>query len=417
MPGETVTRLKAWFWRPPRPHGEVLRERSVSNLELLYDLVYVAVIGQASHALAEHLTASGVLDFAIVFGMIWTAWINGSLYIELHGRRDGRTRAFVFVQMAILALLAVFTAGAAGDQGGAFAMTYAAFLGVTAWLWLAVRRRDRPEFQTVTGAWLVLMGASIAVLVVSAFLAPDVRLVLWAGFVIAWLIAIKLLGARSRMFEFGLRPSRSLVERFGLFTIIVLGEVVIGVVAGLSSVEPDPLTIATGLIALSIGFGFWWMYFDIVGQRPPRAQGAAVATWILGHLPITLAIAGSGAAMVSLIAHAAEPAVPPETAWLLSGAVAVGLAGLSIAATALEDFHRLAAVYRPVVGAMAVGAIAALGVGWLNPVPWLLALLLVFVLGVLWTIALVKFLRVDAWSEAEAEGPMEPEANVASSAV
>ena len=119
MPSDTAARFKTWFWRPPRPHGEVLRERSVSNLELLYDLVYVAVIGQASHALAAHLDARGIVEFAVVFGMIWTAWVNGSLYIELHGRQDGRTRLFVFVQMAILTLLAVFTADAAGDAGGA----------------------------------------------------------------------------------------------------------------------------------------------------------------------------------------------------------------------------------------------------------------------------------------------------------
>ena len=143
MPSDTTARFKDWFWRPPRPHGEALRDRSVSNLELLYDLVYVAVIGQASHALAEHITSRGILEFAIVFGMVWIAWTNGSLYVELHGRQDGRTRLFVFVQMAILALLAVFTAGAATDDGGAFAITYAVFLAVAGWLWLSVRRRDR----------------------------------------------------------------------------------------------------------------------------------------------------------------------------------------------------------------------------------------------------------------------------------
>ena len=70
--------------------------------------------------------------------MIWIAWINGSLYVELHGQQDGRTRFFVFVQMAILVLLAVFTANAAGSDGGAFAITYASFLAVNAWLWLSV---------------------------------------------------------------------------------------------------------------------------------------------------------------------------------------------------------------------------------------------------------------------------------------
>ena len=403
MQTRTIDRFRDWFWRPPRPHGESLRDRSVSNLELLYDLVYVAVIGQASHALAASLTARGVLEFGIVFGMIWLAWVNGSLYVELHGRQDGRTRFFVFVQMAILVLLAVFTGGAATDDGAAFAVIYATFLAVTAWLWLSVRRRDRPEFMAVTGAWLALMAVSIVVVLGSALLPPDLRLVVWAGYVVAWLVGIKVLGARSRMFEFGVRPTDSMVERFGLFTIIVLGEVVIGVVAGLSAAQQDPLTIATGLVALVVGFGFWWMYFDVVGRRLPRPDRRAVATWVLGHFPIALGIAASGAGMVTLIEHAADAAAPPETAWLLSGAVAVGLAGIIVIATSLEDARRLPGVYRPVEWSLAAGAVAALAVGWLNPAPWLLALLLALILGVLWVITLGEFLRADAWAEAEEE--------------
>ncbi|HWD46661.1 MAG TPA: low temperature requirement protein A, partial [Actinomycetota bacterium] len=104
MTSEIPGRFKRWFWRPPRPHGEIVTDRLVSNLELLYDLVYVAVIGQASHQLAEHVSARGVASFAVVFALIWIAWINGSLYLELHGRQDGRTRSIVFVQMGILVL-------------------------------------------------------------------------------------------------------------------------------------------------------------------------------------------------------------------------------------------------------------------------------------------------------------------------
>ena len=117
MTSETPGRFKRWFWRPPRAHGEVIADRQVSVLELFYDLVYVAVIGQAAHHLAEHVTVRGVAEFAVVFALIWIAWINGSLYLELHGREDGRTRSIVFAQMGILVLLAVFTAEAAGASG------------------------------------------------------------------------------------------------------------------------------------------------------------------------------------------------------------------------------------------------------------------------------------------------------------
>ena len=136
-------RFKRWFWRPPRPHGETIAGRTVSFLELFYDLVYVAVIAQAAHHLAEHVSVRGFAEFAVVFALIWIAWVNGSLYLELHGREDGRTRNIVFVQMGVLVLLAVFTADAATDSGRGFALVYATFLAVATWLWYTVRRQDR----------------------------------------------------------------------------------------------------------------------------------------------------------------------------------------------------------------------------------------------------------------------------------
>jgi low temperature requirement protein LtrA len=60
--------------------------------------------------------SAGLSEFAVVFALIWIAWINGSLYLELHGREDGPTRSIVFVQMGIVVLLAVFTADAPGSS-------------------------------------------------------------------------------------------------------------------------------------------------------------------------------------------------------------------------------------------------------------------------------------------------------------
>ena len=93
------------------------------------------VVAQAARHLAEHVTWRGAAEFAVVFGLIWIAWINGTFYHDLHGRGDGRTRTFVFMQMAILALLAVFTVDATGEDGTAFAVVYTAFLVVLTWLW------------------------------------------------------------------------------------------------------------------------------------------------------------------------------------------------------------------------------------------------------------------------------------------
>jgi low temperature requirement protein LtrA len=333
MTSETYGRFKRWFWRPPRAHGEVIADRQVSNLELFYDLVYVAVIGQAAHHLATHVSVGGVAEFAVVFALIWIAWINGSLYLELHGRQDGRTRSLVFLQMGILVLLAVFTADAAGGWG--FAVVYAIYQVVQTVLWSSVWRQDRrddSEYQGLAGGYVVGMGGSATVIGASALLAATPRLLVWAGLGVAWIVGIAL-AARSSRVGLGLAPTDSLVERFGLFTIIVLGEVILGVVAGLSGVERDVKTIVTGLLALWLGFGLWWIYFDLVGRRLPRAEGGAVLSWVLSHLPVTVLASSPrtrsrlGAWMMSLRAPPAwigTPTAPPPTVKLVtrSGALA-----------------------------------------------------------------------------------------------
>jgi len=188
-----------------------------------------------------------------------------------------------------------------------------------------------------------------------------------------------------------------MVERFGLFVIIVLGEVVVGVVDGLAHVEHDVITIGTGIAALGIGLGFWWIYFDIVGRRQPIEHGRSIAAWILIHLPITLSIAAAGAGMVSLIEHAHDPVAPEATAWLLGGSLAIVLVSQIVNSWTLADAQRLPAAYRSIALAMAAAAAAALVVGWVRPAPWVLALSLGLILTILWFFVVVQFIRAQAW--------------------
>jgi low temperature requirement protein LtrA len=393
--------FKNWFWRPPRPHGDTVVDRRVSPLELLYDLVYAAVIAQAGHHLSGHVSASGLFEFADIFSLTWIAWINGSLYLELHGRLDGRTRTVVFLQIGILAVLAAFAGDVDGRNGAAFAIAYTAFMIVMIWLWYSVRRQDaalRPEFLTDTGRYVLALIVTVALILASAFIPDQPRLIVWAVFTVAWIVLLLLFG-RSRIgLGGGMSPTDSLVERFGTFTIVVLGEVVFGVVDGLSQSPHNLETIATGMIALVLGFGLWWIYFDVVGGRLPKNDGRSLASWILSHYPITLSIAAAGAGMVSLLEHAHEGRTPEPTSWLLSGAVALGMLALIPASRALAEFGRLAAAYRPLHIALLVGAVASVLFGWAHPAPWGLALLLVLVLALAWAVAARGFLLTGAWS-------------------
>jgi low temperature requirement protein LtrA len=192
------------------------------------------------------------------------------------------------------------------------------------WLWFTVRGpdRDRPEFLAVTGGYVIAVATSAVVILFSGFLPAEPRLFIWTVFVVGWFAGLLVVRRQQTVLSLGTSAMDSLVERFGTLTIIVLGEVVLGVVAGLVSAERDATTIAVGLLALWIGFGFWWIYFDLVGRRMPR-NGPPLTNWVLSHFRIALSIVTIGAAIVNLIEHAHDARAPEATAWLLAGAVAL----------------------------------------------------------------------------------------------
>lgn len=390
----TLAQFRRYFWQPPRAHGDVIEDRSVSFLELFYDLVYVVVIARAAHHLAEHISGRGAVEFVIVFGLIWIAWLNGTLYHDLHGRSDGRTRTFVFIQMGLLALLGVFTSGATGADGSAFAVVYTGYLLVLTWLWYTVQRQDDEQFLAITKRYLFGMVVSVFVIGASAFLDDDARLVVWGLFVVGWLLGMVVLQAvTGGMARMGFDISDSLIERFGLFTIIVLGEVVVGVVAGMSDADRTAIVVITGMVGLAIGIAYWWTYFDFVGGRRVTMSNRAQTGWMMGHFPITLGIATTGAAMVSLVEGADDPSTPAPTAWLLTGAVALALLALAVVTTSLSDAVRVPQVFGPLRWALALAAVAALGVGWIKPAPWALVLGLYTILSVVWCYAIIRWIK------------------------
>ncbi|MGV9574241.1 low temperature requirement protein A, partial [Streptomyces nigra] len=156
-------------------------------------------------------------------------------------------------------------------------------LALLSYQWFSVYRLDRPELRRTPRRYLIVMVVGIVVMAVSVPLSADARLVVWAVFVVAWCAVecvILISWRRAPSYAVVTEP---LVERFGLFIIIVLGEVVIGVVNGLTDTERGALVTTTGLLGLAVGFGFWWNYADLVARRMPRETGHSLATWIFVH--------------------------------------------------------------------------------------------------------------------------------------
>jgi low temperature requirement protein LtrA len=380
--------------RPPRAHGDVIEGRTVSFLELFYDLVFVVFVSQVAHALAAHPDRTGVRSFAILFTLVWYTWLNGTLYHDLHGSDDGRSRIYMFVQMSLVALMSVYAGRAAYDaeDGRRFAVLLAVLLVWLIYQWWVVRRQDDPQTAVLSTPYFIGLGVILALVLASIAVAGEsVRLVLWAVGAGA-AIVVPLAGAawRREGLSRSFRVSESMAERFALFTIIVLGEVVVGVVDGLTEADAGVVTSSVGLLCLCIGFGIWWNYFDFVGRRPPRPGVGVRGLWLVTHLPLSMSVAATGAGMVSLIGHATDHQTPAATGWLIGGSVAVLCASLSVIVSLVPQRPGAKLVAYSLVAA----ALAALVAANVHPRPWQLAAVLVALLSLVWVEAFVRHARL-----------------------
>jgi low temperature requirement protein LtrA len=382
---ERWARLRRSLWQPPRPHGEQPRERVVGPLELFYDLAVVVLVSQAAHRFAGHLTWAGLGQFAVVFTLVWIAWANGSLHHELHGHEDARARSTFLLQILVLAAMGAFIPQAGGARGAAFAIASAALFAVLAVLWLLAARGDRPEYRRPSRLFVAGTAASAVFLAGTALLPASARVPAWGLLDVAYLAGFSAILIRTDPVDTpALIVTDALTERFGAFIIIVLGETLTGVVAGLSSRPISGLTLAVGLVAVVVGFGAWWTYFDFAGGRRPRTERSASVQWILGHLPLTGAVAVMGAAMLSLVDHAHEDRTPAATAWVLCAGAAVVLCATMLLAASLQAWDRNRRLYRPLARICAVVAVVCLGVGAARPAPLVLGLALVLLLSIPW---------------------------------
>jgi len=205
----------------------------------------VVLVAQAARHLAGHLNWPGLGEFTVVFTLVWIAWANGSLHHELHGHDDARARSTFLLQILILAAMGAFIPQAGGARGAAFAVAAAVLFAVLAVLWLLAARGDRPEYRRPSRLYVTVTAACAILLAGTAFLPASARVPAWglldaaylAGFAAVFLAVLPAQAAT-------LTVSDALIERFGLLIIIVLGETLTGVVAGLAHEPISALTLS-----------------------------------------------------------------------------------------------------------------------------------------------------------------------------
>jgi low temperature requirement protein LtrA len=302
--------------------------RHATWLELFYDLVFVVVIFQLAHNLEEDFSLYGFLGFLALFVPVWWSWTGAAFYATRFDTDDLGHRILILLQMVGAAALAVNVSDALGNDSAGFALSYAAIriILVLEYVRTGVSKSFSSATPLIRRYSIGFLCAAI-VWIISAFIPPPFRFVLWAiGLVIDFATPI----TAGRLHSQFAPHISHLPERMGLFIIIVLGESVLEVVAGVQKLEFDIYSMLILGLGLSIPFSLWWLYFDNVDGAPIRAlrekgRIGIYSLWLIGHFPLVVAITSVGVGLGYITSKANGLALSYFEQWLICGSVALSL--------------------------------------------------------------------------------------------
>ncbi len=326
---------------PPRLRSaEPLSHRHATWLELFFDLVFVTAVARLGEGLVEHPNTAGFLRFAGLFVPVAWAWMGFTYYANRFDTDDVPYRATVSATMLAVGAMAV----SAGEDGAGWSTRFAiAYVAVRFFL-LVLYGRARthvPDARSAINAYLIGFGLGMLFWIASLAVPPPERYALWAlGLLAEFITPLAGWGAISAT------PidRRHLGERFGLFTIIVLGEAVVAVVSGtqLEGWQTAPVEVATGGFVAAVAM--WWIYFDFQGGADPRG-GRWAFVGAYGHVVLWMSLAAYGAGVRLAIEHADAAAEVAGARWALAGSAAVFL-------LILTAFHMASSRSEPAVIAL-----------------------------------------------------------------
>ncbi len=295
-----------------RPHlGEADdHERHATWLELFFDLVFVLAIAELAHMLHGDISWSGITGFAALFVPVWWLWIDFSYYADQFDVDSGPYRLVILGVMFGLVILALTIHDALQGGSAEFAAIYTAlrlviiFLYVQAW-------RFVPYSRELTARYTMSFSVAFFLWVLSIAVPEPARFWLWA---IALLIEISN-GPITYLTIRNVPVQKShMDERFGLFVIIVLGEAIVSVAAGVSETDWQLNSVLAGVGGFLTAVSLWWMYFErsddsTINWALRGGRLALLRSYIYGysHLFVFMGIVATGVGIQLAIETAGNP--------------------------------------------------------------------------------------------------------------
>ena len=347
------------FAKPMRARSPDEQPRASTPLELLFDLVFVVAVAFAGaglhHALAEGHVAHGLQSYGVVFAVIWWAWMNFSWFASAYDTDDVLYRLTVFVQL--LGAL-VIAAGMPSAFEGSFVIGtvgYTLMRVGTVTQWLRAAKND-PARRVTNMRYAKGIIAIQLCWIANLFLAPYTGL--WTFFLFfAFELLIPLWAERPTQTTW---HAEHIAERYGLFTIIVLGESILSASSALQAgMAAGHWNLALMWIALGgalIVFTMWWLYFDEPAHHLLTSTKAAFV-WGYAHFFVFSSAAAVGAGLAVAVDHATGQAHISEMA--AGAAVAVPVAVYVLSLWFVHERHRARSMFEQYL--FPVGALLIVG--------------------------------------------------------
>lgn len=305
-------------------------DRRVTWVELFFDLVFVAAVSQVGGPLAADYSFHELGRYAFLLLVVWWAWHGYATYATRFDTDDRVERATTLLQMvAVIFMAANAEEGLDSESSAGFAAAYAAMRLVLAARYLRAVRRPgarRLAMESAGG-----FGAAALVWLVSSVTPVPWRYACWAV-ALAIDLGTAIVASRHTL---TLPPHAAhLPERFGLFTLILLGEAIVAVMKGIQG-QPEwswpAATAAASGVALVCAV--WWAYFEgaaAAGHRHVRcaADQRRFTVWSYAHLPLYLGVAVMGVGVEHAVKAGGWHTVHGEEAALLGLALVLASAAL-----------------------------------------------------------------------------------------
>jgi low temperature requirement protein LtrA len=267
------------------PRDAAQAHRPASSLELFFDLVFVVAVSTASaqlhHALSAGDVGHGVVAYAMLFFAIWWAWMNFSWFATAFDTDDWLYRVTTIVQMSGVLILAAGIPNA--FEHGEFGVVVVGYVVmrvamVSQWL-RASRSAGRLRSATRRYAFGI---AAVQILWVLFLLVPAGPLQLVA-FAVCMLLEVSIPVFAEHREQTPWHPHH-ITERYGLFTLIVLGESLLAssraIIEALHESESFAPFLSISVLTLVVTASLWWIYF-----WPPhhRALGSFASSLRYGY--------------------------------------------------------------------------------------------------------------------------------------